>query len=197
MTLPAGAAAVLAAIRERRSSPHVLPDAPPREAIEALLEAANHAPNHYLTQPWRFVVLTGDARRRLGLAALEGVRERWPLADPEKTTARDQAVPAGFLRAPVLIAVSAAPPGHPHTEPWEELAATAAAIQNILLAAHALGLAAFWRSNGTRLESVRAFLGLEADAQLVGFVYVGYPDPERPAPEKPRQPHTRYVRWMD
>ena len=196
--LPEAAQHVLAAIRARRSVPHVLPEAPPRHLIELLLEAGNRAPNHYLTQPWRFTVLTGEARRRLGLAALEGIRERWPLDDPEKAAMRDRTVPEGFLRAPVVIAVAAAPPGHPHTEPWEELVATAAATQNLLLAAHALGLAAYWRSNGTQLESVRRFLELEAGAVLVGFVYVGYPDPAAPAlPDKPRRPHSDFVRWMD
>jgi nitroreductase len=188
---------VLAAIRARRSAPHVLPEAPPREAIELLLDAARYAPNHYLTHPWRFFVLTGDARRRLGDAALQGLRERWPLDDHEKSAARERTVPAGFLRAPVVIAVAAAPPAHPHTEPWEEVAATAAAIQNMLLAAYALGLAAYWRSNGTQLDSVRRFLHLEPGAQLLAFVYVGYPDPDHPPPPKPRQPHTSVTTWLD
>ena len=195
--LPEAAQHVLATIRARRSAPHVRPEAPPRHLIELLLEAGNYAPNHYLTQPWRFTVLTGDARRRLGLAALEGIRERWPLEDAEKAATRDRTVPEGFLRAPVVIAVAAAPPGHPHTEPWEELVATAAATQNVLLAAHALGLAAYWRSNGTQLESVRRFLELEPGTVLVGFVYVGYPDPAQALPDKPRRPHSDFVRWME
>ncbi|MBI3973479.1 MAG: nitroreductase [Chloroflexi bacterium] len=189
-------AAVLRAIRTRRSHTFVLPEAPPREAIETLLEAANHAPNHHLTQPWRFFVCTGDARLRLGEAVLTGIEQRWPRADPEQAAARRKNVPRSFLRAPVVIAVAAAPPGHPHTAPWEELAATAAAIQNLLLAAHAMGLAAYWRSNGTGLDTVKEFLDLEAEAQLVGFVYVGYPDPAATLPEKPRRPYAEFVRWF-
>lgn len=195
--LPADAEAVLRVIRSRRSQPHVLPDKePPREILDVLLEAANHAPNHYLTQPWRFVVVRGDARLRLGEAIMEEGLIRWPPATPEKEAQRRKNVPLSFTRAPVVIAAAAAPPGHPHTAPWEELAATAAATQNVLLAAHAMGLAAYWRSNGTESEQAKRFLDLEAECKLVGFIYLGYPNPQTALADKPRRPHTELVRWI-
>ncbi|MGH2370242.1 MAG: nitroreductase family protein, partial [Chloroflexota bacterium] len=88
------AGAVLDAIRTRRSHPQVLPEAPARAVIDALLAAANCAPNHHLTQPWRFFVLRGDARRRLGEAVLERIAKRWPLDDPDQEAARRRNVPA-------------------------------------------------------------------------------------------------------
>jgi nitroreductase len=194
--LPPRAMAVLEAIRTRRSHPFPLSEPePPREVIDLLLEAATHAPNHYLTQPWRFFVFRGDARLRLGDAVVEGGLKQWPPRSAEEEAHRRKNVPLSFCRAPVVIAVAAAPPSHPHTAPWEELAATAACIQSILIAANALGLAAYWRSNGTGISEVNTFLGLEPEAQMVGFVYIGYPDPNARMPEKPRRPHTDFVQW--
>jgi len=195
-TLSPEAAAVLRAIRTRRSHAFPLPDRePPREVIDLLLEVANRAPNHHLPQPWRFFVFRGAARLRLGEAVLEGSLKLWPPRTPEEANRR-QNVPRSFCRAPVVIAVAAAPPGRPPVPPWEELAATAAAIENLLIAAQALGLAAYWRSNGTGIPEVNDFLGLPPEAHLVGFVYLGYPDPAAALPEKPRRPHTEFVRWF-
>ncbi len=175
----------------------MLPDKePPRDVIEMLLEAANHAPNHYLTQPWRFFVLRGDARLCLGKVIMEEGLLRWPALNPEAAAQRREHVPRSYTRAPVVIVVASVPGAHPHVPPWEDLAATAAAIQNILIAAHALGLAAYWRSNGTESQHARRFLGLPPEAQLVGFIYVGYPEPKATLPEKPRRPYTQFVRWM-
>jgi nitroreductase len=190
------AEAVLRLIRTRRSYPHVLPDEPPRAVIDALLEAANQAPNHHLTQPWRFFVLRGPVRRRLGEIVAEEGLKRYPAPNGAAAEQRRRQVPASFERAPIVIAVAAAPPGLPNIPPWEELAATAAAMQSILLGAHAMGLAAYWRSNGTGLEGVKTFLGLDPDAQVVGFIYIGYPDATATLVDKPRRPHHEFVRWI-
>ena len=190
------AEAVLRLLRTRRSHPFVLPDEPPREIIDTLLELANHAPNHYLTQPWRFFVLRGDARRQLGAAIVEEGLVRRPAPNRQAAEQRRQQVPLSFERAPIVVAVAAAPPSHPHIAEWEELAATAAAAQSILIGAQALGLAAYWRSNGTEAESARRFLGLEPGTRLIGFIYLGYPDPSSTLMEKPRRPHHEFVRWI-
>jgi nitroreductase len=197
VTPTAVAETVLRVIGTRRSHPHVLPDKePPREVIDTLLEAANHAPNHYLTQPWRFFVLRGEARRRLGEVIMEEGLVRWPPPTPEAEAQRRKHVPLSYMRAPVVIVVAAVPGTHPHVPFWEDLAATAAAMQSILIAAHAMGLAAYWRSNGTESQHAKRFLGLPPEAHLVGFIYVGYPDPEATLPEKPRRPHTEFVQWI-
>lgn len=157
------------AIVTRRSVPKVDPErVPDRADIEKLLEAAIRAPNHHLTQPWRFVVLAGDARRAFGDAWAAG--DEADGKDPE--LARIKA-----LRAPVIIAVIGRPnPTHPKVVEVEEHHAVGAALQNMLLAAHALGLGAMLRTGLTTGHAeVQRFLGLADSEYVAGFVYVGFP----------------------
>lgn len=187
---PLGAEAVLGAIRSRRSVGKVGPERPTRETIEQVLEAATWAPNHHLTQPWRFVVLAGEARRALGEAiarATVGVP-----ATEEERVAFDRAS-AKPLRAPVVLAVAVEPAGGKIPE-IEEVAAGAAAVQNLLLAAHALGLAAIWRTgSGCYQAAVKKHLGFGSASHLLGLVYLGYPVTDPPIRE--RLPATALTEW--
>lgn len=142
--MPGGRKSVLEAIRSRRSVGKVRPERPPRDVIEQIVEAATWAPNHRLTEPWRFYVLAGDARAALGqvMGRAQAARAS-STADPAATFAKAAAKP---LRAPVVIAVAVEPTGGPKVVEVEEVAAGAAAVQNMLLAAHELGLAAIWRT---------------------------------------------------
>ena len=195
--------AVLEAIRTRRSMGKVRSDRPPRAAIEAIIDAATWAPNHRLTEPWRFVVLAGDARRALGAVIAEAQATRQgatadPVAADEVRAAATKAA-AKPLRAPVVIAVAVEPKAGPKIVEIEEIAAGAAAVQNMLLAAHALGLAAIWRTGAPSYDpAVKAFLGLGPSAHLLGFVYVGYPDGVPPERTRTPAPHlTRWLGWDD
>jgi nitroreductase len=190
------ATALLAAIRERRSIGKVGPERPPRELIERLLEAATWAPNHRLTEPWRFIVIAGEARHALGT-----VMARAHVAD---ITGDDADLAAEFariaakpLRAPVIIAAGVEPATGPKIVEAEEVAAGAAAVQNLLLAAHALGLGAIWRTGPAAYDAdVRAWLGLSARAHLLGFVYLGYPAMDPPRRERtPAALHTLWLGW--
>ena len=107
---------VLQAIRARRSIGRVRPERPPKELIEQVLEAAVWAPNHRLTEPWRFFVLAGEAREELGelLAALQGAK--LPLDAPDRQAQIDKAR-AKPLRAPVVIAAAVEPATGPTTRP--------------------------------------------------------------------------------
>jgi nitroreductase len=173
---------VLEAINLRQSIGKVKPDPVSRELIERLLSAAVQAPNHYKVRPWRFVVLTGSARERLGEVMAESLRQRDPNADGE-ALARERAKP---LRAPVLIAVGVDQPSLPKVIEIENVCAAAAATQNLLLAAHALGLAAMWRTgDAARDPGIKAFLGFEADQRVIGLVYVGYALSEPLPPARP------------
>lgn len=185
---------LLAAIRTRRSVGRVRPERPPRAVIEQLLEAASWAPNHHRTAPWRFFVLTSDARKALGTAMARGVAATLDPALPEERArellarTRDKA-----LRAPVIVVVAVEP--QPEAVEIEEIAAGAAAIQNLLLAAHALGLGAIWRTGSPAYEpGVKAFFGLAPAAHLLGFVYLGWP--AGPALEKGRRAPTPRARWL-
>jgi nitroreductase len=103
------------------------------------------------------------------------------------------------LRAPVIIAVGAEIPDGAKCVEIEEVAACAAAVQNLLLAAHALGLGAIWRTGDPAYDSgVKQFLGFAPTDHLLGFVYVGYPTAE-PTRSKhtPATELTRWIGWID
>lgn len=184
------------AMRERRSIGVVKPEMPPREYIEKMLEAATWAPNHFLTQPWRFFVLTGDARTRLGeaMAAIAAARMDDP-QDPEAQRKLERQR-QNTLRAPVLIAVAASPSDQQRVVLQEEIEAVACAVQNMLLAAHGLGLGAIWRTGDVAYEpELKQFFGLGTNDQLLGIVYVGYPQVNKQPPK--RAPYTEKTVWLD
>jgi nitroreductase len=167
------------AIMTRRSGAKTTDQVPERNAIEKLLDAAVAAPNHHLTEPWRFVVLAGDALKELGDAWAAGEEQMG--RDPEKVREKP-------LRAPVIIAVIERPKAHlPKVVEIEEHHAMGAAMQNMLLTAHDAGLAAMLRTGeAAHISEVRTFLGLEEGEFVAGFIYVGYPpeDYDRKPPRK-------------
>ena len=183
---------VFDAIYTRQSIAKVRPEPVPRELVERLLAAAVQAPNHHKVRPWRFVVLTGAARDRLGEAMADALRKRKPDADDE-SLARERRKPT---RSPVLIAVGVDKPSTPKVVEIENVCATAAAAQNVLLAAHALGLGAMWRTGDAAYDPyVKSFLGFEPDQHLIGFIYAGYPESEPAPPSRPS--HEDRTVWME
>jgi nitroreductase len=184
---------ILDAIHSRRSIGKVTEDVPPRELIEQMLDAAVTAPNHYLTEPWRFIVLTGDARLELGNALVEARLENEPDPDsvPEAALEKIRQKP---LRAPVVIGAAVQPRSGPKVWEVEEICAGAAAVQNMLLAAEGLGLAAMWRTGDPCYSGpVKRFFGLDEADTLIGMIYVGYPAAE-PKPG-PRTPASKVTVW--
>jgi nitroreductase len=169
------------AIVTRHSIAKVKPDPIDRAVIEKLLHAAVQAPNHYRVRPWRFVVLTGPARNDLGEVMAQTLKKQNPEL-PESGLDIERAKP---LRAPVLIAVGVDKPAESKVLEIENICATAAAVENLLLAAHAEGLGAMWRTGpAARDPEVKKFLGFEPDQELLSFVYIGYPDMEAPTAER-------------
>lgn len=182
---------MMEAIRTRRTIGKSSGDVS-RETIHDLIEAAVWAPNHKLTQPWKFNVLTGSAREQLG--------EVWgdacaATADPDKRDAIRAGEAKKPLRAPVVIVVSTRTDANPMTAE-EDLTATAAAVQNLLLAAHAQGLSAAWKTGKiVYCEPVKAFLGLDPSDRIVAFVYLGAVANEEASP-RPRDVDG-HITWMD
>jgi nitroreductase len=163
----------LETIKTRHSVGKVKADALSRDLIEKLLDAGNDAPNHHKVRPWRFVVLTGYGRNKLGDVMAASQSARKPDLPPE-TFDKTRTLP---LRAPVVIAVGVDKPAETRIIELENYAAVAAACQNILLAAHALGLGAIWRTGEWASDSkVKEFLGFSPDQHIAGFIYVGYPE---------------------
>ena len=190
---------VFEAIRTRRSVSRVLPECPPRDLIERVLAAAVCAPNHYLTEPWRFIVLAGAAREPLGHVQEAALRRTLADADAlhhQANVAKERGKP---LRAPVVIVAAVVPSGHPKAVPLEEICATAAAVQNLLLAAHAEGLATIWRTGETAYSpEVKAALDLPDAAQVIGIIYLGYPDAAQPpSPRVSRDVPVVWKGWQD
>ena len=145
--------------------------APDGEQLERILAAGASAPDHGRLRPWRFIVIRGEARHRLGRTFADALLRRQPDA-PEAALEQERARP---LRAPLLIAVAARlDPQHPKIPEIEQVLSTGAAVQNILLAAHAQGFGAKWLTGANAYdEHVRAALGLAADHRLVGFIHLG------------------------
>jgi nitroreductase len=164
------------AIRTRRTHKAYAPEPLPREQIDELLELASWAPNHNLTVPWRFRVIGPETLRRLK-----------EVAGPEGAVKLD--------RAPTLIVVSCVLGGDP-VEEEEDLHATAAASYIVLLAAHARGLAGYWRTPAIlRSAEGRAAIGLSEEERFVALLHLGHPRQEKPPPERPGADRT--ITYLD
>jgi nitroreductase len=179
-------------IHQRHSHKKVKQEAVPRELIEKMLDAAVQAPNHYKVRPWRFIGLTGEARHKLGDAMSASLRERHP-EFPQEAFDKAHATP---LQAPLVIAVGVDKPSETKVLEIENICAAAAATENLLLAAQALGLGAKWRTGEwARDIKVKEFLGFQPEQHIIGFVYVGYPElHDEPAPRPSFEDRTV---WME
>jgi nitroreductase len=182
----------LEALRTRASAAALGEPAPSEAQLATILSAASRAPDHGLMRPWRFIVVRGAARARLGEVLAEAARRRMPDASAE-FLARERAKP---LRAPLVIVVAAKPRERRGVPEVEQLIAAGAAAEHIMLAAPAIGLGAFWRTGEAAYESdVKAALGLDPADAIIGFLYLGTPVvPEVARPARPR-PESLAYEW--
>jgi nitroreductase len=184
---------VIRAIETRQSIGRVKQDPVPKEMIERILESAVHAPNHKLTEPWRFHVFTGKGRGELARVRAEIARLQAEAEgeDEEMAAGRISRERKKAFRAPVVIAV-VCEAGRDEVESLENYAACAAAVQNMLLTAHALGLATMWRTGAVVYhDHMREFFGLEEGDRMVAHLYLGYPDmSQRPRRRRPAREKT-------
>jgi nitroreductase len=179
---------VIQAIETRQSIGRLKQHPVPRELIERILESAVHAPNHRITEPWRFHVFVGKGRGELARVRAEIARLQAEAEgeDEELAAGRISRERKKAFRAPVVIAVICAA-GRDEVETLENYAACAAAVQNMLLTAHALGLGAMWRTGPVAYhDHMREFFGLKEGDTVVAHLYIGFPDmgerPRRRAP---------------
>jgi nitroreductase len=164
------------AIASRRTHKAFAPEPVPRALLDELLGLARWAPNHHLTNPWRFRVL-GPAT----LAALKVA------AGPEAATKLD--------RAPTLVAVTAVRSDDPVRDE-EDLCATACATYAVLLAAHGRGLAGYWRTPEVlRTQAGRTALGIPDGERFVALIHLGWGRQEKDAP--PRAASSEVVSYLD
>ena len=164
------------AIRSRRTHKRFGGEPVPRDVLEELLELARWAPNHHVTQPWRFRVLGPDSLARLAAAGKPGELEK-------------------LSRAPTLVVASAKLTGDEHQN-HEDVLATACAVYIVLLAAHARGLASYWRTPRVlQSREGQAAIGMGADEEFVALIHLG-PRVEEPV-AKERAPLSDYASFLD
>jgi nitroreductase len=159
---------VEAAIRTRRTHKAFGSTPISREVLLELFELARWAPNHHLTNPWRFRVLGPCSRQLLASAA-----ERAKPGSSRK-----------LERAPTLIIATARLSGD-QTQQAEDLLAAAIAAYLVLLGAHARGLAGYWRTVAAlESPSLRSSLGISTDEHTLGLLHLGYPVQAQRVPER-------------
>jgi nitroreductase len=181
------------AIRTRRTIKAFEPEPVERATLEDLLELARWAPNHHLTNPWRFRVVGPRALEALKAAAAELARATAP--DGANLEELGRVAAAKLDRAPKLVVVSAKHSADP-VQDEEDAHATACAAYNVLLGAHARGLAGYWRTPAVlRTEAGAAAVGLPGDERFVGVLYLGRP--RQTAEVTERAPVEDYATFLD
>lgn len=167
---------ILDFIKSRRSIGNLIAPAPSHEQVEQAIEVAMSAPDHKGLNPYRFVVLEGNALTQLGDALKNASIAQGETDEASLTKAQNMP-----LRAPMIIACVTRYREHDKVPHWEQLAAASASVQNLLLALHAQGFATVWRTGAIANElAVKSYIGVTQDNQVVGFVYVGTPKGEIP-----------------
>ncbi|HLM50331.1 MAG TPA: nitroreductase [Solirubrobacteraceae bacterium] len=165
------------AIRTRRTHKAYGPEPVARDTLEELLELARWAPNHDLTNPWRFRVLGPGALERLKRAA-------------------GAEAAAKLDRAPTLVVASVLRSDEDPIRDEEDFAAGAVAAYLVLLGAHARGLAGYWRTPAVlRTPEGRAAIGVPGTERVLGLLHLGRPRQDKAPPD--RAPAERYVTWLD
>jgi nitroreductase len=163
------------AIRTRRTHKAFRPEPVEPALIAELVELARWAPNHHLTNPWRFRVVGPHALERL------------KAVDPKSAAKLD--------RAPTLIVCSAVRSEDPQQDE-EDLLATACAAYAVLLAAHDRGLAGYWRTPGVlRTREGLGAVGVGEDERFVALIHLGHPIESKPAPQ--RAPTEQLLTFLD
>lgn len=173
-------------IAGRRTIQRFGPGSVPDEVLERALSAAQHAPNHKLTWPWRFVLpgpVTRELLFRVGLRLKSA--KKGPSPELEAAVRRDMLVPDRLVVVVQRVDVDPA-------RAEEDYAACACAVQNLMLSLHADGFGSKWGTGGTlRDPEAREALGLRADERAVAFVWIGEP---QIVPAPPARPSDRVTR---
>lgn len=160
--------------------------------IEQLLELANWAPTHGFTEPWRFIVYSGNGVEQFCHRHAELFRQITP--EDKFNPAKYEKQKHNGDKASHIIAVYMQRGNNPNITQLEEICAAAAAVQNILLGAEALGIAVLWSTGGAVLHpAMKNFLGLGEQDVMIGLLYMGYTD--ELAKEGRRMPAGQKVRW--
>src|SRR5215208_1242738 len=185
----------IAAITARTSVRRFLPRRVSRETIQQLLDCAVRAPNHKLTEPWRFAVLTGPARSRLAELRARHRLKRYAEPGSEEARAAGEKVRRETEDTPAFVVVMCAQSPDELTRE-EDYAAAMMATANLMIAAESQGLGTYLKTGGImRDRGVAELVGLEEGFRIVGVVSLGYPAAEEP-PRRRRQADG-LTRWVE
>lgn len=187
---------VLEAICSRRTIFKFKEGGVPKDVIEKIFEAGIWAPNHHLTEPWRFVVLGEETKETLAqrYSEIQEAKAADGASDEAKTALKDAGYDK-FMSKPTIIAVACVQDGD-EVQNKEDYAAACCAVQNIQLAAWAEGVGMQWTTGPVTLEeNTYKLLGIDFEKEyMVGFLYTGYPEE---IPEPRRKPLAEVMRWTD
>ncbi len=160
----------LDALLNRSSSPKLSDPLPNEKILENIYRSALRAADHGVLRPWRFLLIKGAARDRLGELFLAAAICQDPQLPPEKQASLKQKP----LRAPLILVIISNPVEDPKVPIFEQELSAAAATQNMLLAAYAQGVGAMWRTGSMAYDkTVMVGLGLTAAEKIIGFLYLG------------------------
>jgi nitroreductase len=180
-------------LKTRRSMPafQMKEPGPSKEEIQEILTLATRVPDHGKLAPWRFIVMTGDARKRI-TAELAAIAK----ADkPDLSTEMVQVEDTRFLRAPVVIAVVSKAAPHFKIPEWEQVMSAGAVCLNMVMAANALGYVSNWLTEWMAFdERAHRVLGVEPGEKVAGFIHIGSTD--FPVVERPRPDLAEIVTWQ-
>jgi nitroreductase len=185
----------ITAIKQRTSVRRYRSQPVARDLVEHLLECAVRAPNHKLTQPWRFAVITGAAKERY--AEIRARHRLKRFADPasaEAATAAEK-VRREALETPLhVVAMAAVSPDEITRE--EDYAATMMALANLMIAAESLGLGTYLKTGGVMQDhGLAELVELPDNFRVVGLVSLGYPAEQEPP--RRRKPAAELTRWVE
>lgn len=171
----------LDALHQRVSVAKLTEPAPDNDQRQAIFRAATRAADHKYLQPWRFLVIEGKGRERLGELFCAAARSD----NPDLAKSALEALRNKPLRAPMLVVAIASVQEQPKVPMVEQLLSAGAAVQNMLVAAHALGVGAFWRTGPMAYHpKVLEGLGLGPAEQIVAYLYLGAPAKPPPSPRE-------------
>ncbi|MCL6267132.1 nitroreductase family protein [Flagellimonas myxillae] len=161
-----------------------------KETVQKILEAANWAPTHKKTEPWRFKVFMNGKQAELG----RFLSEKYQEVDPKPKQVKIKKLQENPARSAAVIAICMQRDPNESIPEWEEVAATAMAVQNMWLCSAALGIGCYWSSPGL-IKYMDEFLEFKEGEKCLGFFYMGHYDEEPPLVK--RRPIGEKVEWLD
>lgn len=186
-------------IRQRRTIKQFLPQPVPRAVLAELIDLAVWAPVHRMTEPWRFYVLDGAAREKLGAIAAQITIEKITGSGGEigAATRKGDEAAAAWSTVPTLLYVTTIRDANPEID-QENYGAVCCALQNFALAAHAAGIGTSWSSGAVAAApSLHEFVGAGANETMVGLIRVGYLDPAIAPPKSRRKAGSTFTTWVE